>query len=80
LSTPREESNTAEDFLEFVYSVIQAGALVAGDLFIVDNASIHFAMETMDELGEVFVVSYWQELCCKQPVFVSSSCPPTVQS
>jgi len=33
-----------------VYSAIAGGALVDGDCFIVDNASVHYAAETADEL------------------------------
>ena len=51
LSIPRKESNTSEDFLDFVYSVIASGALLEGDVFIVDNASVHWAIKTADELS-----------------------------
>jgi len=43
LSIPRKESNSAQDFLDFVYSVIAEGALAAGDIFVLDNASVHWA-------------------------------------
>jgi hypothetical protein len=37
----RSDSNTAEDFFDFVKAAIQAGSLKNGDYFIVDNASVH---------------------------------------
>jgi len=51
LSTPgnpffidlRVDSNTENDFINFVKAAIAAQCLQPGDFFIVDNASIHFA-------------------------------------
>jgi transposase len=42
----RRESNTDWDFFDFVVDAVAAGRLRRGDLFIVDNAAIHFAEET----------------------------------
>jgi len=53
ISMPSSETNTAKDFLEFVYSMVEQGALNDGDVFIVDNASVHFAAETAEELSEL---------------------------
>jgi transposase len=50
VSDLREGSNTAEDFLAFVLHLIMIGVLVAGDVFVVDNASVHYAMEIRDRL------------------------------
>lgn len=50
VSNPRVASNTAEDFLQWVESLIATGHLVAGDIFICDNASVHLAVEIQDRL------------------------------
>jgi transposase len=42
----RYKSNTEWDFLEFVLDALEHGRLTDGDLFIVDNASIHFGSQT----------------------------------
>ena len=78
MSTPRTESNTALDFLEFVIELVQNGTLVAGDFFIVDNASIHGAAEIMPALNGlldaahvrlVFLPSYSPELNPTECIF-----------
>jgi transposase len=51
ISNPRVSSNTAVDFLLYVIELLQAGVLVAGDYFIVDNASIHVAAEISNILS-----------------------------
>ena len=43
IAPPRSRSNSCIDFLNFVIFLIDSHALVAGDIFIVDNASIHNA-------------------------------------
>jgi len=50
LSTPRKSTNTAADFLDFVYSAVGSGALLAGDILVLDNASVHWAADTVEEL------------------------------
>lgn len=57
LSVPRKESNTAQDFLDFVYSIVESGALCEGDIFLCDNASVHWARETADELSALLDVA-----------------------
>ena len=58
----RENSNTAEDFLELVAELIVSGVLLPGDVLVLDNASIHFAMDIRPALeqvlrfGQVFLV------------------------
>lgn len=46
----RYQSNTEWDFLLFVVDAIRHRRLVAGDLFIVDNASIHWGGQTWELL------------------------------
>jgi transposase len=43
VANPRESSNSAEDFLEVIQQFIQCGALVAGDVLVCDNATVHTA-------------------------------------
>lgn len=50
VSNPRVASNTAEDFLEWVESLIALGHLVSGDIFICDNASVHAAADIQERL------------------------------
>jgi len=45
ISNPRTATNTAVDFLSFLVDLVQAGHLVASDVLVCDNASIHFAVE-----------------------------------
>ena len=54
LSNPRVGSNTAADFLQWVLFLIDNNHLVPGDIFIVDNAAVHNAMEIIDSLTEAF--------------------------
>jgi hypothetical protein len=42
-STPRSASNTSYDFLFFLVELALAGFLVAGDVLVLDNASVHNA-------------------------------------
>lgn len=46
----RYNSNTQRDFLLFVCDVLDAGHLVAGDYFIIDNASVHRGEASFDIL------------------------------
>jgi transposase len=50
VSNPRVGSNTAADWLAYVQSLVTSGHLVAGDILIVNNASIHAAAEIRDPL------------------------------
>lgn len=53
----RESSNTQFDFFGFVISAITAGRLIAGDILIYDNATIHlgnFILEPLDIICRVF--------------------------
>ena len=54
VSEPREDSNTALDFCAYVIQLIEDGTLVAGDYFVVDNASIHNASDMLPILDELF--------------------------
>jgi len=49
----RENSNTADDFLNIVMYFLEAGYLTEGDYLIFDNASIHVADEIIEALLEV---------------------------
>jgi len=53
-SNPRRGSNTARDFLVYVILLVGNQYLVAGDIFIVDNASIHHAAEIQPALHTLF--------------------------
>jgi transposase len=44
-STPRTSTNTALDFLQFVSELVANKHLVAGDILVCDNASIHYGDE-----------------------------------
>jgi len=44
-SDPRHETNTAADFLNFIITLVLEGHLVAGDVLVCDNASIHYSAE-----------------------------------
>jgi transposase len=50
----RAESNSEEDFLQFVTAAVRAGRLQHGDFFVVDNASIHFGQATRARLELLF--------------------------
>jgi len=54
ISLPREESNTAEDFVVFVVHLICEGVLTAGDIFVADNASVHWSQRVSDTLASLF--------------------------
>jgi transposase len=51
LSNFRVGSNTAQDFLRWVVTLIAQRHLVAGDVLICDNASVHVAREIIDPLN-----------------------------
>jgi len=44
-SNPRTETNTAWDFLHFISTLVLDRHLVAGDILLCDNASIHYSAE-----------------------------------
>ena len=46
----REESNTAQDFCTFISLALAAGFFEAGDFLVYDNAKVHFASNTREEL------------------------------
>jgi len=46
----RTDTNTSEDFLDFVVQAVDAGALTEGDKLIVDNCSVHCSEETLELL------------------------------
>ena len=45
-----EESNTSQDLCSFMSLAIAAGYFVPGDVLIYDNAKVHLAANTRDEL------------------------------
>lgn len=49
----REDSNNQYDFLSWVKFLIDNHHLLAGDFFIVDNASVHVGDDISEELDEV---------------------------
>jgi len=53
LSDVRSGTNSAIDFFELVVQLLANGSLVAGDIFICDNASIHKAEEISEALSDV---------------------------
>jgi len=48
VSEARVGSNTGLDFLYFVVDLLRDDVLVAGDVFIIDNASIHSSMDVFE--------------------------------
>jgi len=75
----REESNTQWDFLEFVNACVEHGQLQAGDYLILDNASIHGGLDSIDELLQelqkhgvtlAYLPAYSPELNPCEPVFL----------
>lgn len=65
ISNPRTGSNTALDFLNWVQDLLDGLILVAGDFFIVDNASIHYALEIRGDTSFIFGSrSDWILLLC----------------
>jgi hypothetical protein len=50
----RSDSNSEEDFFNFVVAAIAASHLVNGNFFIIDNASIHFSWATQPQLQLLF--------------------------
>jgi transposase len=49
----RVESNTQWDFAEFILQACVNGYLVPGDFLVIDNASIHAGIESVDTLIEI---------------------------
>jgi hypothetical protein len=45
----RANTNTGENFLDFITLAIAQGYLRAGDILILDNAAVHFDVETAEE-------------------------------
>lgn len=70
VSEPRLESNSAEDFLEFVMLLLLRGVLRAGDYLICDNAPIHFSEDIESALEAVLEAS---QVCCFTVFQCSSS-------
>jgi len=54
VSIPRSSSNSSIDFLLFVIELLDNRTLAAGDIFILDNASIHYADNISDILDTTF--------------------------
>ena len=50
LSDPRVGSNTADNFFDWMCRLVSSRSLVAGDIFIVDNAAIHVARDILPPL------------------------------
>lgn len=76
----REESNSEQDYTDFITAAVLAGRLVAGDLLVADNASIHFGSATWQELTDLldengirylFLPTYSPELNPCEMVFAS---------
>jgi transposase len=49
----RQGSNTAADFLALMKHLVATGVLLPGDVLVLDNASIHYALEIRDELDDL---------------------------
>ena len=69
MSTPRSDSNTAADFLKFVLELLRSGFLSAGDVFIVDNSSVHYAESIREEIDDLL------ESYSVRMLFLPSYCP-----
>ena len=46
----RESSNTSQDFCTFITLAVAGGFLKPGDTLVYDNAAVHFAEDTFEEL------------------------------
>jgi len=46
----RNQSNTQYDHLDFIFAAVVHGALKPGDIFVVDNATIHGGSETLPHI------------------------------
>jgi len=53
VSRPRAGSNTSFDFLSFVIELFRARFLSHGDVFILDNSSIHHADDIQEVLDDI---------------------------
>jgi len=49
----REQSNTQWDFVDFVLSACENGALRSGDFLVADNAAVHGGSASFDTLCEI---------------------------
>lgn len=79
VSPARETSNNQLDFLEFLLSLIENGYLVAGDILVLDNASVHAGLDSLEMLSDllcaanvklVFLPTYSPELNPIELVFM----------
>ena len=71
MSNARVEANAGIDFLDCILQLVEGGFLVAGDILVMDNASIHDSAEICDALDAllqcagvrlVFLPTYSPEL------------------
>ena len=65
----RCNSNTSHDFFEFVFDMVWNGSLTAGDYFICDNASIHYASDTS------YMLSLLLDYCHIKLIFLPTYSP-----
>ena len=51
VSDARVESNVGLDFLDSIVQLLEGGMLLAGDILIIDNATVHNSAEIAETLG-----------------------------
>lgn len=49
----REQSNSSQDFCTFLTLSVEMGFFVPGDVLVYDNAAVHFAMDTWEEVSSL---------------------------
>lgn len=57
IAPPREETNDSYDFMLVMTWLLQSGALVAGDILILDNAKVHLAESIRDDVEAMLLVT-----------------------
>ena len=53
----REQSNTSQDFCTFLTLAVEMGFFSRGDTLVYDNAAVHFAMDTWEEVRSLLDTS-----------------------
>lgn len=57
IAPPRSATNDANDFLLVLTWLLEAGALVAGDFLVLDNARVHFAAEIQQDIEDLLYIT-----------------------
>ena len=57
ISDPRGDSNNQLDFIKFLIKLIEEGHLEQGDTLILDNASVHAGLDTIEILSDLLAIT-----------------------